>query len=241
MSENFYCKTCDKNFQTKRNFQGHLITKQHYKKENNGTNKEISKNITSNSPASVITNSNIVGNNNSPHISVSYNFLVQNFNDAPELAKLSDATFADIFQKPLIKSLYNLDNKQIIDFIIKKLVKYYVKEDPITQSAWNSDMNRISLFIRENVNNKLAWTKDVEMIKITELITRECVNKIKFYFNSQVQLLFFLKDGSTKYYDKIKKLQDIDIAISNEENIKKISQGLSKRLYLDKAKIESKK
>lgn len=152
-------------------------------------------------------------------------YALKNFNSAPPIALLEDEQF-DTMTKCLIydekgKRKTEKSIEEVIIFHHKKgtlggilgdlIIKVYKTDDPKDQSAWSSDVSRLTFIVKEiigNKNKKSKWMVDKKGIRFTETIIDPLMNKIK-------DLLTEYNDECGEY---VRKVSRKTILGNNEEN-----------------------
>ena len=163
-------------------------------------------------------------------------FAVNNYDNAPAIQTIS---FDDI------PSLKNTDKKNVEDilsaykhktlgsYLGNFIVQFYKKDDPKSQSIWNTDDSRLTYLIKELLNNKSSnWIVDKKGVKTTSYIIDPLLIRIKnllisFQTNytipdlgkNSVEMEFIL-ENSKKIIDLV---NDIDDGVIAKEILKYIS------------------
>jgi len=105
-----------------------------------------------------------------------FNTLVKKFIKAPPLQKIQQPEIETIMykgvkDKELISALiYYNRNKTLVKYIGGAIVSSYKKDDPRTQSLWNSDTQRLSYIIRALANDNIYWVRNAGGTQVTEYI-----------------------------------------------------------------------
>jgi len=105
-----------------------------------------------------------------------FNILAKKFVDSPPLRKINTEQIETIMykgvkDKELISALiYYNRNKTLVKYIGGAIVSSYKKDDPRTQSLWNSDTQRLSYIIRALANDNIYWVRNAGGTQVTEYI-----------------------------------------------------------------------
>lgn len=130
-----------------------------------------------------------------------YNYIVQNYPDAPALE--GQKSYKNLLESKIMTlidviCMYHDDNK-IVNFIGDFIIKAYTKKEPKNQSIWSTDISRLTYIISESCNNinnesKNNWTYDKKGAKTKKIIIEPALNYVR------EQLVKFCKEngGSTE-------------------------------------------
>ena len=114
-------------------------------------------------------------------------FVIKNYKDAPVLEAVKDYSAIHYEQNntEFVENLiYEHNNNKLHIYISDFIIKTYKKDDPTTQSLWNSDTSRLTYLIREIItSNKVDWKVDKKGIKTTKFI----IEPILEYIDQQVR------------------------------------------------------
>lgn len=171
-----------------------------------------------------------IGNNNNFYSA--RNYAQHFFPDAPCLAALPDYDESMEDYKMIMNEDYDLIDvilhyheqgvlhKYLGDFIIS----HYKKEDPTTQSIWNSDSSRFTYVIKELIaNDKSHWSCDKNGLKTIKCIINPMLDYLK-------KLLANYEENLKRKVKKINEDSDSDELININQYLKPL-EGLKK--YID--------
>ena len=166
-------------------------------------------------------------------------FVVNNYDGAPALQTIS---FDDI---PSFKNTENnivedilsaYKHKTLGSYLGNFIVIYYKKDDPKSQSIWNTDDSRLTYLIKELLSNKSSnWIIDKKGVKTKEYLIDPILSHVKkLLISFQANLVIpdlnknsveleFLLENSKKIIDLI---NDIDDGVVGKEILKYISAHL---------------
>ena len=160
------------------------------------------------------------------------NYLIVNFNNAPQLKALDD--YSVLEEKTILMNnvIYHEDNETLEDYLGKFITSNYKTENPINQSIWNSDINRLTYINRENVNNNTEWIVDKKGIKMTQYIITPFLNYIKKIsqeyankLNKEIQ-----EDSEDEdNHDKLRKINSLT-SIINKIKTGELAKGINKNI-----------
>jgi len=116
-----------------------------------------------------------------------FNYLAKTFVNTPVLKRIrgeqmdtimyNDHNTDDDFR--LVECLvYYHRFKRLHEYIGDTIVAIYKKDDPETQSIWNSDTQRLSYIIRTIVDDDIEWKKDNGGKKVLKLVIAPILNYI---------------------------------------------------------------
>ena len=115
-------------------------------------------------------------------------YVIKNYDNAPALESVKDYSAIHYEQDSteFVENLiYEHNNNKLYIYISDFIIKTYKKDDPSTQSLWNSDTSRLTYLIREIItNNKVDWKIDKKGIKTTKFI----IDPILEYIDEQVRM-----------------------------------------------------
>lgn len=169
------------------------------------------------------------------------NYLRKYHPHAPALVPIKDCKLIknnssnDIFVESIIdQQYYGLLHEYIGNFI----VRIYKKEDVDEQSLWNSDTNRLTYIIMENMNkNKTVWQMDQRGHAVREYIIDPTIAYIKDCIDEYYKDHLVPDNNEIPYDMKLRRamrclniLQQIDNQLLNENILKYIAP----KFYLNK-------
>ena len=166
----------------------------------------------------------------------SLTYIVDNYNNAPALQTISidDIKTLEDNEKKLIEDiLSSYKHKTLSKYLGNFIIALYKKDDPKSQSIWNTDDSRLTYLIKEIFSNKSSnWIIDKKGIKTTEYLIDPFLLHIKKLLISYQKNLVIpdLTHNSTEmefilYNSKkiIELMNDIDDGIVSKEILKYIS------------------
>jgi len=112
------------------------------------------------------------------------NFVMEKYNDAPSLKKISDNDMkkkmitlgGDSLEVTLIRQYYL---EEFDSYIGRFIVGMYYKEDPKEQSVWTSDTSRLTYIIKQLLSNgDSQWITDKRGVKFKEIVIKPLLDKI---------------------------------------------------------------
>ena len=171
------------------------------------------------------------------------NYLVINFNSAPQLKPLEDYSILEektVFTNNVI---YHEDTGNLENYLSKFIIDNYKTENPLNQSVWNSDCNRLTYINRENVNNSTQWIVDKKGIKMTKYIITPFLNYIKTIclehanqLNEEIQEDSDDEDNHDKLR-KINTLTNIVNKINTGESAREINKFIAPHFQLENSRL----
>lgn len=108
-----------------------------------------------------------------------FNILVKEFAHSPALKNIEKHDIETIVYKDVDKDdesdlvdalIYYHAHKRLSQHIGDSIVSLYKKDDPHTQSFWNTDTQRLSYVIRSILYDDLEWIKDMGGKKISKMV-----------------------------------------------------------------------
>jgi hypothetical protein len=216
-NESLKCEFCNVIFKHKQSLWKHKKFRCDEKKNNDEKIKTLEKQLSQ---------ALSIADNNSKTIKKSMstlNYILKNYSDAPAIALLEDDQF-DKLSKLLVyddkgKKKTNKSIEEILIFHHKQgtfadvlgdlIVRTYKKKDPAKQSAWSSDIARLTFIVKDIVGKtkKSKWVVDKKGLHFTEVIIIPLMNKIKE----------LLVDYVSKCGEKIKETTNKPILTESEE------------------------
>lgn len=117
-------------------------------------------------------------------------YAMKHYKDAPAIETIKDYSALKYNQNDtefIENLLVEYKNKLLPTYLGNFIVKNYKKNDPMKQSIWNSDTNRLTYVIKEIINNtKTDWQIDKKGIKTTNYIITPLLNYIEELLRSYV-------------------------------------------------------
>jgi hypothetical protein len=137
---------------------------------------------------SLVRDSGTLVNNSLKTVNNSMNalsFINKHYSDAPQLEEpVEDDIFKEKNNKDFVETLiYNHQQNIVHKSIGNIYIELYQKEDPVEQAVWNSDVERLTFYIRLLVNNRLKWVPDKKGVDLGKLTVRPILNAIKKEIN----------------------------------------------------------
>jgi hypothetical protein len=169
-------------------------------------------------------------------------YLIKNFRDAPVIETLKNYSelHNDQDNNTFINELIHQYEHQKLDMYIGNfIIKTYKKEDPATQSIWNSDTNRLTYLIRELLHNKADWKIDKKGIKtkkfIIEPILEYIDDQIRDYIqNFNIDYEIVNAKEAEKKMMKIKSATEIIKLIEDQILCEQVLKYIAPYFYLNK-------
>ena len=166
-------------------------------------------------------------------------YVVNNYDGAPAIKTITIQdidTFDNTEQKIVETVLSHYKHKTLSKYLGDIILKLYKKDDPKSQSIWNTDDNRLTYLIKELLNNKSSnWIVDKKGIKtqiylidpllahIKSLLVSYQTNYIIPDANIGSVEVEFILENSKKIIELV---NDIDDGIISKEILKHISSHL---------------
>lgn len=226
--KSFECEFCEGTFSCKQSLSRHINHRcksrsgiSQLKKENNELKNKLNK--IENEKEKILdlatTNAKVV---NKSMNAMSY--AMKNFNNAPPIGLLEDEEFYEISKLLMYDEKGKRKTERSIEEVIvfhhkqntlhgilgDLIVRIYKKDNPKKQSAWSSDVARLTFIVKEMMgkSKKSKWVVDKKGIHFTETIIDPLMNKIK-------ELLIDYNDecGAT-----VRKISRKDVLNGMEEN-----------------------
>lgn len=172
-----------------------------------------------------------------------FNYVNRNYSDAPALLYLKDVTTLDeeLSEDRVVNAIieqYNNDN--LPEFIGDIIIKNYKKEDPKTQSIWNSDVDRLTYMIRTLINNKNSqWQVDKKGIDTSKNIIFPILKFIEKHLRNHAKTCELGKrsDTNNRVMDIMEHLHSVTFIILSIEDgslNNNILKYIAPRLYVVK-------
>ena len=110
-------------------------------------------------------------------------YSVKNYDDAPHIKSIDIekiGTFENTTKQIVEDILSAYKHKTLNKYLGEIIVKLYKKDDPKSQSIWNTDDTRLTYLIKELFNNKSSnWIVDKKGIKTVEYLIVPLLSHIK--------------------------------------------------------------
>lgn len=166
-------------------------------------------------------------------------YAVDNYDNAPPIKSIT-INEIDTFDKNTDKIVNDIlsayKHKTIGKYLGDIIIKVYKKDDPKTQSIWNTDDSRLTYLIKELLGNKSSnWVIDKKGIKTTEYLIEPLLSHIRSLLVSHqmssqipeinvgsVEIEFILENGKKL----VNLINDIDDGVIEKEVLKHISGHL---------------
>ena len=138
--------------------------------------------LNTNTYGSIINKTNINYN-----ISVK-NYVQQNYADAPHLKEFRKFSAIEEPNVELYDTLINAFEKHTLHkYLGNILITAYKKTNPNQQSMWNSDVTRLTYFVKELLNNKKSnWTEDKNAEKTKDYLINPMLVHIRSNLNTYI-------------------------------------------------------
>jgi len=118
-------------------------------------------------------------------------YAMKHYKDAPALETIKDYSALKYNQSDtefIENLLVEYKNKLLPTYLGNFIIKIYKKDDPLKQSIWNSDTNRLTYVIKEILNNnKTDWQIDKKGIKTTNYIIVPILTYIEGLLRSYIE------------------------------------------------------
>ena len=166
----------------------------------------------------------------------SLTYIVDNYENAPALQTINmdEIKVLEDNEKKFIEDiLSSFKHKTVGKYLGSFIIKLYKKDDPKSQSIWNTDDSRLTYLIKELFSNKSSnWIIDKKGVKTTKYLIDPLLLHIKkLLISYQKNLIIpdlnqnsvemeFILDNSKKI---IELMNDIDDGIVSKEVLKYIS------------------
>lgn len=144
---------------------------------------------------------------------------------------------------------YNLDEimihyyekNKLCSYIGDKLIKEYKKADPVTQSMWVGDVNRVSYILKETNKNISAWNSDKEGVSMAKYMIKPALEHIRgslLEYNNEIFPVIQENDlDESKRQELLKKMEistNIVHSINNNELTEPIIRYMAPHFYLNR-------
>ena len=165
----------------------------------------------------------------------SLTYIVDNYNNAPALQTIS-AKEIDYFgegEKKLIENIISSHkHKTIGKYLGNFIIKIYKKNDPKTQSIWNTDDTRLTYIIKELMhNNSSNWIVDKKGIKTKEYLIDPLLVHIKeLLISYQTNLIIPNLNNNSVEIEFILENSKIIIDLMNDIDDGNVSQDILKHI-----------
>ena len=110
-------------------------------------------------------------------------YSIQNFDNAPHIKTIDmhDIKTFENSDKEIVENiLSSYKHKTLNKYLGEIILKLYKKEDPLDQSIWNTDDNRLTYLIKKLLSNKSSnWIIDKKGIKTSEYLIDPLLEHIK--------------------------------------------------------------
>lgn len=162
------------------------------------------------------------------------NFLCVNYNSAPYTVKITDLTLFDPADMELLDALLlNKKDDTLVDFIGNVIVAYYKTHDPKDQSLWNSDVDRLTYFIKKQV----GWTVDKKGVKTANIVICPVLNYFLKTLKKFIKIQPSRKMTTSQTlidHERRKLCYDIITSINNGVLKQQILKFMAPRLHLNR-------
>jgi hypothetical protein len=124
--------------------------------------------------------------------------------NGPVLTKLCNFDFVD--NEDGVNDLLHYNTENVLhEYIGDIIIGLYKKDKPIDQALWNTDSSRLVYIIRQKVDTKTLWEKDLNLERIKSFIIApiieyfiECIDRVKIKANK-----FIDKNKDCRKHDKL--------------------------------------
>jgi hypothetical protein len=154
------------------------------------------------------------------------NYIQQNYPDAPPLIKIN--TYKLLKEREeredneldfgqILAHYYN--TKQLYSYLGDFLVSQYKKEDPFRQSIWNTDVARLTYFIKDLLANKKksCWNRDPKGLKTKNYIIDPFLKYITDYCDAYIDAHALARN----------KLKDVEFCYKTAETLTALGNIMS--------------
>lgn len=177
------------------------------------------------------------------------NYAIKYYSNAPPMQIFNNfAIFLEGNEKYELDEImiHYYEKDKLCSYIGDKLIKEYKKADPVTQSMWVGDVNRMSYILKENDNNKgkgksSSWNKDKEGISMAKYMIEPTLEHIKSeLINYKNELCPVIQEGEFSASHRnilMKKLESsvgIIDSINNNELTGNIIKYIAPHFYLNR-------
>jgi chemotaxis protein histidine kinase CheA len=186
-------------------------------------------------------------------------YITQNYCNAPKLSQLNDYSDISENEQKLIDNLIFYHNKGLLhEYIGNYIIKHYKKDNPMNQSLWNTDSDRLNYIVREliisnNLKDKveieeldnidhgakelIEWKVDKRGIRVAKYIIEPLLLYIKNicdeYIKNNHKKIAKSLEKSESWFKKIEAMAEINSNIKNKELQKNINKYISSHFYLN--------
>lgn len=134
---------------------------------------------------------------------------------------------------------YDYNNNFLDRFLGNIIIKCYKKNNPDEQSIWTTDTSRTNYVIRQLVNNKLSWFRDINAIQTNKIIIEPILKILKECIHDflKVPILNLNENERILQFDRNQTLAKIILYIDNPKIYKNIHNYISTYFYFNKSKV----
>ena len=168
----------------------------------------------------------------------SLTYAMDNYNTAPALKviEVDEIKYFDETEKKIVEDVLSAyKHKTVGKYLGDLIIKIHKKDDPKTQSIWNTDDNRLTYLIKELVHNESSnWIIDKKGIKTNTYLIEPLLTHVKSLLisyqtnfpipdkHNSVEMEFILENSKSV----IELVNDIDDGIIGKDILKHISSHL---------------
>ena len=149
-------------------------------------------------------------------------YSITNFDSAPsiETIQVDDVSIFDGATKEIVENIISAYKHKTLDRHIGDLIlKLYKKENPLDQSIWNTDDNRLTYIIKELLNNKSSnWIVDKKGVKTVQYLISPLLEYIK--------KLIITYQENYSIPESTRNVVEIDMLLENNKKIIEIINGI---------------
>lgn len=166
------------------------------------------------------------------HAMNTFNILVKEFVNSPALRNINKNDIETIIYKDVdvdderdwINALiYYHNNKRLSHHIGNSIVSLYKKDDPHTQSFWNSDTQRLSYVIRIILDDDFEWKRDIGGKKILKLVIDPVLNYIDTKVRNHIQKVSIDKFiNEDELNDHLLEAHKLSRDLKDKKNLRKV-------------------
>lgn len=174
-------------------------------------------------------------------------YAMKHYKDAPVLETIKDYSALKYNQNDtefIENLLVEYKNKLLPTYLGNFIIKTYKKDDPSTQSIWNSDTNRLTYVIKEILNNnKTDWQIDKKGIKTTKYIIVPVMDHIEELLRSYIEGFdmtynLYAPNEAERKMLKLKYSTDILQSIENKVLHDEVLKYIASHFFMNKNSIE---
>ena len=148
-------------------------------------------------------------------------YSINNFDNAPYIKaiEIDDVETFNNPDKEIVEDILSAyKHKTLNQYLGKLILKLYKKGNPLDQSVWNTDDNRMTYIIKELLNdNSSNWIVDKKGVKTIEYL----INPLLMYIKKLI--ISYQKDDIPKYNQTI---IEMEITLENSRAIVAIINGI---------------